>query len=150
MLSRIRWKESERAFDCVYLCTRVPMHLYACVCARAISVPDLPLPPGYTLTRSAFTQPNTPDLSRHSSRHRQVTTPALFPLEDRPQKHVSFQKAMRSGQESSAREKERWGRSCATLYFFPRSLTFGLMFFFYYYLNISFFLADRNLWSMSP
>lgn len=62
---------------------------------------------GYPLTRSAFTQPNTPDLSRHSSRHRQVTTPALFPLEDRPQKHVSFQKAMRSGQESSAREKER-------------------------------------------
>ncbi|XP_042873997.1 uncharacterized protein LOC122254395 isoform X2 [Penaeus japonicus] len=49
---------------------------------------------GYPLTRSAFTQPNTPDLSRHSSRHRQVTTPALFPLEDRPQKHVSFQKAM--------------------------------------------------------
>ncbi|XP_047500869.1 uncharacterized protein LOC125046910 [Penaeus chinensis] len=49
---------------------------------------------GFTLTRSAFTQPNTPDLSRHSSRHRQVTTPALFPLEDRPQKHVSFQKAM--------------------------------------------------------
>lgn len=91
------------------VCVRVCTCTYPCVCVHVRGLPraDLPLPPGYPLTRSAFTQPNTPDLSRHSSRHRQVTTPALFPLEDRPQKHVSFQKAMRSGQESSAREKER-------------------------------------------
>ncbi|KAK7077806.1 hypothetical protein SK128_028551, partial [Halocaridina rubra] len=47
---------------------------------------------GYTIRRTAFTQPNTPDLG-HSTRFHQVTTPEVF-LDDRPQKHVSFQKAM--------------------------------------------------------
>ncbi|KAG7171861.1 hypothetical protein Hamer_G000785 [Homarus americanus] len=47
---------------------------------------------GYTLRRTAYTQPNTPDLG-HSARFRQATTPEAF-LDDRPQKHVSFQKAM--------------------------------------------------------
>ena len=48
----------------------------------------------YKIKRTAYTQPNTPDLG-HTERFRQVVTPEVF-LDDRPQKHVSFQqKSMR-------------------------------------------------------
>ncbi|CAL4073802.1 unnamed protein product, partial [Meganyctiphanes norvegica] len=44
---------------------------------------------GYSMRRTAYTQPNTPDLGRY----RQITPQEDF-MDDRPQKHVSFQKAM--------------------------------------------------------
>ncbi|KAK8394652.1 hypothetical protein O3P69_005844 [Scylla paramamosain] len=61
---------------------------------------------GYTQQRSAFTQPNTPDLG-HSSRFRPPAGHEGFP-DDRPQgqKHVSFQKFMsRSLTEGRLEEK---------------------------------------------